>query len=387
MSGVEKAQPQRKKRSLKLAGNLILLLIAFGLVCLAWKILQAPPKTIELPNLPPFDIASTDVPADMAVKVYVSELDPLISLFTRRNEAAEQRALQALHDEFQKFQMGIEPFVEDMTRYGTRFGVLGRMAGDQWDKWWNKNENTDRVKSYINEKFREHVLSEEALESAITAVFAIYANDVTASRNQLLSEAGILLSTDDVPLPLRFHEDQAQCFGELVQTQVARLLRDKGERSAAAMLLNLIAGEIATSVATSAAGLVLTQAATRLAVPAGIAGGTAMVSGGAAGGGAGTALGPAGTIVGFGAGIIVGCAIDWWMTERFKEQMSGEIAAFLDSLESQIVKGIAEGPAESNGDGAQQAQGLITTLTDATLEADRIMRTAMLTALVKKGGQ
>ena len=69
------------------------------------------------------------------------------------------------------------------------------------------------------------------------------------------------------------------------------------------------------------------------------AGSSTLVNCSATGGSVGTALGPAGTIIGVGVGIVVGCIIDWWMSNKFKEKLIKQCSEYLASLETEIING------------------------------------------------
>jgi hypothetical protein len=67
--------------------------------------------------------------------------------------------------------------------------------------------------------------------------------------------------------------------------------------------------------------------------------GGATVTSAAAGGGGGTAAGPAGTFIGAAVGLVVGLAIDWWMTERFEAKLREQLKAMVDEIEASVFEG------------------------------------------------
>jgi hypothetical protein len=114
--------------------------------------------------------------------------------------------------------------------------------------------------------------------------------------------------------------------------------------------------------------------AAQLGASAAAAGGGAMAGG--AGGGAtlGSLAGPAGTVVGIGAGLVVGAAIDWWMTDRFKDKLAEQCNRFLDSVRDQLIDGTLDQP------------GLRTVFGEAVRLSDEAQRKAILDVLLEEIG-
>lgn len=46
-----------------------------------------------------------------------------------------------------------------------------------------------------------------------------------------------------------------------------------------------------------------------------------------------------GTIVGLGIGLSVGIAVDWWMTDSFKEEMIGQVTSYISRLQESMLHG------------------------------------------------
>ena len=99
------------------------------------------------------------------------------------------------------------------------------------------------------------------------------------------------------------------------------------------------------------------------------------MAGGAGGGGAlGTLAGPAGTVIGIGAGLVVGAAIDWWMTDRFKEKLAEQCNRFIDTVRDQLI------------DGTPQQPGLRSVFAEAVRLSDEAQRKAILDVLLEESG-
>jgi hypothetical protein len=59
------------------------------------------------------------------------------------------------------------------------------------------------------------------------------------------------------------------------------------------------------------------------------------------GGAAGWLGGPLGAVIGVGAGLAVGAAVDWWVTDKFKANLTEELTTYLDNLERDMISGVA----------------------------------------------
>ena len=58
-------------------------------------------------------------------------------------------------------------------------------------------------------------------------------------------------------------------------------------------------------------------------------------------GAAGWLGGPAGAVIGVGAGLALGVAVDWWLTEDFKANLTEELTRYFNNLERGMIDGVA----------------------------------------------
>src|SRR5512142_2971651 len=91
-----------------------------------------------------------------------------------------------LHERIEARRGRIPRFTRDVSSWAPRFGILKRYPGDLWRKV--RGGDGVAVRAYVNEKFRDDILSELGLQQDVVAVVARYNEDMTASRNQLYSE-------------------------------------------------------------------------------------------------------------------------------------------------------------------------------------------------------
>lgn len=381
-------------------GFVVLLLGAY-LLWTAWQWVNEPTSSSTAPPVSPsMEIHIDDAPVSRVSvsreeisRIVESDLMPLIENAHKENTAAKNRAIQTFRDHFAEFRKGIPGFTEDLTGWGTRFGVVSNWTKDKWDAWWNENENANRLGVYVHDKFRDHILSEEELEAAFTDSITQYTGDLMANRNSLLSEMKVVLTSEQIPVQVRVPEKEFEQFAARTQQYFSDLAQKLGEKSVASGVVAFVGGQFigwgATQVtmvtirsltpiiAASLSGPIITGIMTPVATgvashfaATGLAAGGATVAFSISGGAGGTTVGPIGTGVGLVVGLVVGGVADWWMSARFEEKTASEINAMLYVMEKQIVEGV------QNEAGA--SLGLEGTFSEANQQMKRLMRQATL---------
>lgn len=364
-------------------GPWTLLALAAALMAL-WAALPMAPKVDAPPPAPPappspisIDWASLEADARgvSPAEWYMGDVAPLLDRASDADRAAVDRALASLHERFNACRAGAPAFAEAVTAWGTRAGLAKRMAADSWDRAWGRiDDRSPRVQWRIEQLFKEHVLAEGVIESALRDAGETLAHDIESRRNETWSQIAVSLRTDDAPVGAASLDFEA--FERSVRQTAAALAAGRAERSvasgAATLAMSAAGGwlaEQAAAQAISRLGLSAAGAAARGAAgaAAGAAGGTA--GGASAGGAAGALGGPGGAIIGFGVGLAVGVVIDWWMTEDFRDRLEGEVVAYIDALEREVI------------DGADGRPGLRAALLDAVEQAGRAQRDAVLAHL------
>lgn len=306
---------------------------------------------------------------------YAAKIAPLFAVTRGEDDKAVDRAVTRLHDAFAQFRAGLPRFADDLTSLGTRGGVINRIVSDQWTKLWHDPKDAHAVADYVGGKFKDQVVSEQKLHAALQNCLDQLQNDLQANHNRLAAGVKAAISMPDCPVTLS-SGDWNKTFTAAEQQAVA-LAKIEGNGSVANGVTGFIGGAILTMAvekgieALLIEGLVTEVAADIVATSAtaaASAGGTTAALG-TGGGAVGTTVGPAGTIIGAGIGLIAGGIFDFFMTKHFREKMVAEGTAFLNSVESQIIKGQAAHP------------GLEQLLHDAVTRQDAALQSALLKQL------
>lgn len=261
-------------------------------------------------------------------RFYDTHITPLIAQVDAENRAASDRCLRRIDRVLEGYHDGVELFVDDMTSISTRLGVLKRMPGG----WWASD---GRVQTYVETKFESHLFSEQELVDDISGKLIQFRDDIDANQKRMLTRVQAALTTADLP-GVRL-DPQENFFREL-STQLGSYAADQGTTSVENMLGAFVLGEAGAFAARSIVGGLLVRFAPSLAISS-AAGASATVGASATGAGSGSFGGPVGTVVGFGVGLAVGLVVDWWMTERFEAELSGQLHLYLDDLQATLISG------------------------------------------------
>lgn len=304
----------------------IALLLGLGFIYFAWNL-----ATRHRPSPSPASFA----------EYYRTQISPLIDSAEAREHQAVELALTRLRENFDRFRRGVPKFTEDITGWGTRFGIVGRGIKDMWTGFWSDKTKAVAVRAYTDEKFRAWVVNEQSLQRALDEAIKTFSEATEAGRNRLEGEIRMTMGRPDSPLKIPSVE-----MDHYLKSAAAAgrgLAAQAGKDSIGIGAAGFVGGVIAEEAARALAAAIVTRLAAG-SVGAAAATGSATAAGAAAGGGSGSAAGPLGTIVGFGVGIAVGAIVDWWMTEKFKEKLSAQCMTFLDELERDLINGTSGQP-------------------------------------------
>lgn len=297
------------------------------LAIVAWWLIvssETPPPA-DPPQPPPIE---TDAGSASREKFYTGQIQPLLKTAAQANDKAAERAVTRINEAFDKYREGVKPFVEDVTSYPTRFGIIGRMPGD----WWYED---DRINGYVQTKFEKHLFSESQLKQDITAVLEALKEDLEANKNRLLGECLAAINGEDLPsIKLPDYESYDREVREIILEFSKQRAKDSVYSGVATFVLSEMAGGAAGYIVRQVLVSIGTTAATSAA-----AGGGATAGGAAVGGGGGSLAGPVGTAIGVGVGLVVGIIVDWWMTDRFQERLTNDLTEYIDKLEAGLLDG------------------------------------------------
>ena len=299
---------------------------------------------------------------------YRLQISPLIDSAEVREQQAVELSLTRLREHFAGFRRGVPKFTEEITEWGTRFGIVGRAIQDAWTGFWGDKTKAVAVRAYTDEKFRASVINEQSLQRTLDDALKTFAEATEASHNRLEGEIRLAIGHPDSPLKI-----PVVAMDQYLKSASAagRGLAAQAGKDSVAIGTAGIVGSVIAEEATRALGTAIIARLTAASVAGSAVAGSATAAGATAGGGGGSAAGPLGTIVGIGVGFAVGAIVDWWMSEKFKERLSAQCMTFLDDLERDLV----------NGTGGQP--GLKALLTQAARDCSEKYRKALFDELQK----
>jgi hypothetical protein len=128
-----------------------------------------------------------------------AEIQPVIRLYHDKNKAELITAISEMNRCFDKYESGINAFVEDMSSFGTRLGILGRQMGDWYDHLWG-NKDPRRVADYVRNSFEKHVFSDIRIQQDIRGVLQSYGYALQANQNRMVSDIRNVVMHTDLPV-------------------------------------------------------------------------------------------------------------------------------------------------------------------------------------------
>lgn len=298
---------------------LTIALVAWLVVILAETPL---PEVVDPPLPPPVNHQ------ERLERFYRDQVAPLLHAVETANRESAERAIERIEEMFDRYRSGIKPFADDITGWGTRFGILRRMPGN----WWYRD---DRIVNYVGRKFEEHLFGEEQFHGEIVEVFSLLREEILANQNRLLREVKFAIEKEEMPFQ---NVPDYRGFGEEVRKVLTEFSGSRAKDSVYHSIATLIVSEVATVAAAQIVVRILATVGTSAAASAAAAGGST-ATGAATGGAVGTAAGPFGTVVGIGIGLVVGVIVDWWMTDKFKERLANDLGSYLDELQTGLLEG------------------------------------------------
>lgn len=330
--------------SQKFRRNGIRALVLSASIIILWKILARQPSQDATgpPSPPPFS-----TPAMSATQLYNQELVPVLDKSKKQNSESADKAIERLHQDFERYRAGIPTFVDDVASWGTRFGLLGRMTKDRWRNFRKKESDptSEAVKAYLLEKFEADIMSRDALQKSVESMLSQFKDDVTANRNLMLQEMKLAITTHD--MKPEFPVPDFNAFQREFDAYIAGKVQAQGADSIVSGVWAFIASTGGTMAAQQLCGqileLVAGEAAAGAAAQAAVGTG-AMAEGAVVGGAGGWLGGPGGAAIGFGAGVAVGVIIDWWVSKNFKSHLTEELTTYLNKLEHDMIEGTKEKP-------------------------------------------
>jgi hypothetical protein len=317
------------------------IIAAIGLLLLAWWFAIRPtPTPTTTPDQPPTP-ALTQAQIDA---FFQSEVRPALDAYDARNKAAVDRAVERISNGVEQYREGIKPFVEDITSWGTRFGVIRRWGSDLGEKWWGDAANATKVHRYVSEKFERHLFSDAKLNALVAESLEQFRDDLAASQNRLHADVKAAWQKSAHAQHEVNLQKLVQQVNESVQAKSSKMATD----SLTVGVVSFIAGSALEEAARALVKVIIARVAAYIATSAAT---TTATSGGAtatttaAVGGGGTVLGgPVGTVIGAAAGLVVGMIADWWTTNKLEKKLTTECNEMVTGVKSQILIGTTRAP-------------------------------------------
>ena len=308
--------------------------LILAVVCWVVFVSLKPETTIPIPPNAP--TPTTTHRSDVVVQrdsFYGEQIEPFLKATERANTQVVDRTITTIEETIARYRGGIEPFTEDITSIGTRFGIVTRMPGG----WWYEDE---RVLHYVTGKFEEHLFSEEQLKQEITDALETFRTDIEANQNRMLSRCKAAVNDSDLPgLVIPEYDD----YEKVVQSMIVEFSSNKADDTVYIGIVTLVVSETAAVAAQQIIVGLLVSLSTTAATSAAAGGGA--TAGGAAGGGTvGSLGGPAGTAIGIGVGLVIGIIVDWWMTESFQTELITDLNTYFDDLRNNLIDGKIDSP-------------------------------------------
>ena len=324
-----------KRRRHSVVLHLLLgILPGFLLFFLAWNITHCP----TFPDLFP-----TGEPDDRISCSLDSEILSMLAAFDARNKTAIEDAATRISDGINDYRNGIKPFVEDITSWTTRFGVVWRIGGDYLDEWFGAPSERSETSAYVSERFERHLFSERKLNLLLASALGQFRDDLAASRNVLHAKVKAAWKKRDSAIREPNLENIAREVNVSVTAASTKMATDSVSVAALSFLGGFLIEEVAETIARTVLERALSQMATSAVLKAVSAGGTTVTL--TAGGGAtGSPAGPLGSVVGMTVGVLSGIVADWYMTELLEEKLASECNEMISGVASQVLFGTGTAP-------------------------------------------
>lgn len=269
-----------------------------------------------------------DAKADRRELFYRESISPLISEYEQSNIDAAQRAIDRIHAMLDGYRENIPLFVEDITGWGTRFGVITRMPGDYWYE-------DDRVTKYVTSKFEKRLFTEETFRNDIERILEQFRDDLEANRNHLL--AGVTEELNEAEGHV-YQEIDPDYFVHIAHERMASSIAVYGTDSLMNGVISMVLGETAGVIAVQLASRVVIGVVSHLATATAVSGGTT-AAGAGTGSAAGTFGGPVGIGVGLVVGTLIGAGVDIYMTSEYRAKLNTDMNYYISEIEKSLYIG------------------------------------------------
>ncbi|MCX7001785.1 MAG: hypothetical protein NTV22_00765 [bacterium] len=232
------------------------------------------------------------------------------------NEQAVKEAIKGVNELFDDMKARVPAFVEDIYGIKTKLKIIGKGTCDLWP--WQKNRS--RVKSLIEKKFAEHVITAAQLLGRINAISCGFTTSLTENKNRLALSVTSNLA-DALPQQMA------------VDTEIIRAAMNREiDRSVKPLLINNLGGEAASIVIAEVSAAIainifsraMSQASVSIATETAATCSAAALSGWAT----------------FGIGLIVAVVVDYFVSHYAKDKMTAALNERIEQMSKVVLDGV-----------------------------------------------
>lgn len=267
-------------------------------------------------------------------QVHDDAVKPHLVALAARNAAARDRARARVAAHFDQARAGADDFARAIIGPLDSFKTIYLMGKGVALRTWRKDRSIDKLRDHVAWNYERHVTSGRQIEAVVRAALAQFDADLRANRNVALQSINRDIAAEALPVIVVIDEERLaeRCDAE-VRAAVASLMaqgvaRDQAIRSIA----TVIAAEGLSVAATHLVGRVVVV---RLAaIPL-----SAAVGGTGTGATVGSAMPGLGTAVGAATGLLVGLAIDSYLSKRQAADVTRSVNDVLHTTERALMQG------------------------------------------------
>lgn len=305
----------RSSKPLNRARALGAILIWMGLSVAA--VVSRGSRAVSLPPWPAVQaISSADGPLRESIAPFwTRDVDATTVLGKLRidHRASVRRAIAVLETHFDAYRERSAPFAADLLRWSTRGKLAWRSLKDAL-----AGDGTRR-RELVRDRFAHVVVDDAELRAAVCEAVERLLLDLRADRARALSRIRARVEVGDSSAREAHDADSlgraCAAIGERMDEQLLR----QADRSLVMAVAGLVSATAVTEIVTAAIG--------------------ASAAGAASGAAGGSIVPGAGTAIGFAAGLGAGIAVDWWMSERVREELTRSSARAIDDLRRRVIDG------------------------------------------------
>ena len=267
-------------------------------------------------------------------QVHDASVRPHLIALAERNEAAAKRARDAVGAHFDQARAGAPDFARSIVGPLDSVKTIYLMGKGVALRKWYRDRRIDKVRDHVAWNYKRHVTSGPHIEAVVRAALANFEADLRANRNAALQSINRDIAADELPVVIVIDEEKlaARCDAE-VNAAVATLMAQGVARDAAVQSLGTVmATEGLSMAATHLVGRVVVVRLAALPL-------SAVVGGTGTGATVGSAVPGLGTAIGATTGLLVGLAVDSYLSRRQVADVTRSVHEVLYTTQRALLLG------------------------------------------------